>query len=277
MTLVLAAIPMRVARMTFGRSLYWFGHVAVGLGLCAVGLAPFGVSFLVLTVLTGAYAELEGHSQAVFVRGLLAVMVTVGLTAVGTAVWVYSAKIDLGAMLNAQITQVSAQMAKINPSIVISSEALVQQMPSGVLVLLMAALAVGLIGEGRMYHWFNLQPLGRRGRETSDLQAFRVPDAFVWLAILAILGVFLQHGKPWLEALSLNLLNVVIVLYFFQGLAIVAKFFAIFKVGVFWRGFWYLMIMIQLFLLVSLLGFADFWLDFRDRMVKKTTEIDKSF
>jgi uncharacterized protein YybS (DUF2232 family) len=80
-----------------------------------------------------------------------------------------------------------------------------------------------------------------------------------------------------LEALSHNALNVLLVLYFFQGLGVVARFFQVIKLSSFWQGFWYIMIVFQLLLLVSVLGFIDFWIDFRERLVKKTTEVNKSF
>jgi uncharacterized protein YybS (DUF2232 family) len=64
---------------------------------------------------------------------------------------------------------------------------------------------------------------------------------------------------------------VVVMLYFFQGLAVVVSYLEAKKVGQLWRGLCYLLVFTQLFLGVAVLGFVDLWFGFRNR--KKT---DKS-
>jgi hypothetical protein len=92
-----------------------------------------------------------------------------------------------------------------------------------------------------------------------------------------ILGAFLKHGKEPLEIASVNALNVLIVLYFFQGLAVISNVFRSFKVAPFWQAIWYTLFVLQLFLMVSLLGFVDYWLEFRVRLARDTAETNRGF
>ena len=74
-----------------------------------------------------------------------------------------------------------------------------------------------------------------------------------------------------LHWLSANVFNIAVMLYFFQGLAVVVDFFAVKRVSVIWRTVAYLLIFLQLFLMVAFIGFVDLWLEFRNR-----TKSDKS-
>jgi uncharacterized protein YybS (DUF2232 family) len=146
-----------------------------------------------------------------------------------------------------------------------------------VIIAIMGALALALIGVNKLLTAFSLP--GRRFDVSSseELTLFRVPDPVLWFAMVAILGAFVKHGRPWLEVISLNALNVLAVLYFFQGLAVIASAFRVFKIGPFWQVLWYFVLVVQLFLMVSLLGFVDFWLEFRERLTRKPAETNKGF
>jgi uncharacterized protein YybS (DUF2232 family) len=76
--------------------------------------------------------------------------------------------------------------------------------------------------------------------------------------------------------ISLNVFNVCSVIYFFQGLAVLGKYFEIFKVGFFWRFMWVLLLAVQLPILMSLLGLVDYWADFRKMFTKRSAEIKKN-
>lgn len=274
LTLVLGAVPMRLARRTYGRGLFWVGHVVVCAGLFAAGLTPFAIAFALMTILVGAYSELEGNAGSYFVTGLLAITITAGAGAAALAMWLQQTKTDLIALLKTQVGKWVSQMSAVNPEATVNVDALVQQTPSAILVMLALSLAASLVWERRGYVWFRLP---RPEHTPSGLAEFRVPDFLVWITLAAIVGAFLQHGQAWLEAVSLNAVNTLVVVYFLQGLAVVASFFRAIRLGPIWQGFWYVMIALQLFLLVALVGFADFWLEFRARLAKKSTERKKEF
>ena len=272
--LAVNAIPMRLLRRNYGRTWYWTAHIAACALLIAVGLPTQGVGFMLVALMMGTYAEVEGHTPSVFASGLLSVSITVGAGIAGLAAWQKTMKLNLVAAIRAELEAFVAQLQAVHPQTSANVESLMQQLPSAIIVLLVLALAAGLIWERRASVWAGLPWLEKT---PPNLRKFRVPDIFVWMTMASVLGAFLQHGTPMIEALSLNAINLVVVLYFFQGIAVVAHMFEVFRVSPLWQGVWYVLIVIQLFLVVSVVGFADFWVDFRRRLTKKTTEVNKSF
>src|SRR5690606_40408657 len=100
---------------------------------------------------------------------------------------------------------------------------------------------------------------------------FRVPDVMIWPLLLSMLFSFTQHGYEFVRLVSLNVLNVLTVLYFFQGLAVVAAYFRVYRVNSLLQTLFYVFVLFQAMFL-SVIGLADYWLDFRHRLVKKTTQ-----
>jgi len=281
LTIVLATIPMRLARAAFGRSAYWLLYLVVGAGAVffairtqSHNLASLGVAFLAMTMMMGLFAELELRFKNVFWAGLVAVGVTSAAVIGGVLSWAQATKFDLLASLRDQAQSLAAKMASVDSGSAASVDSLVQQIPSAVVVGLITALAAGLIWEKRAAVWFQVANPNLNPR--SDLLNFRTPDVFFWLALAALLGAYGKHGVQQLQIVSENLINVLIVVYFLQGLAIVAHFFESMKVGPLWQMILYFLIVVQLFLLVSVIGFVDFWLDLRERISKKQAEINKS-
>jgi uncharacterized protein YybS (DUF2232 family) len=89
------------------------------------------------------------------------------------------------------------------------------------------------------------------------------------------LGAFGEFGLVGAQATSVNFLNVCLMLFFFQGLAVIYRFFAVFRVGFFWQALLMIIVVGQLFLLVSLLGLMDHWVDFRARLSKRREQMKK--
>lgn len=102
-----------------------------------------------------------------------------------------------------------------------------------------------------------------------DLKEWRSPEPLVWCFILSGFSLFLL-GWEIVKTLCLNLLLVLAVLYFFQGLAIVAYYFHHKHVPFFLRSLAYVLIVFEQFftLFVVGLGLFDLWGDFR-RLKKK--------
>ena len=263
---VFAAVPMRASRRVFGRGPFWTGHL-LGVGIFALlGVWPAAAALGLLAALVGSYAEVEEHGSSVFSSACFAVLATLGAATIGIAAWIATTKGNVVAVMRTEIADVARRMIEYNPKMEINVDAIVYQTPSLLAVVLMLALAAGLAWENRALGWLRL-PKAEGVRER--LSEFRIPDVCIWMTMLAILGGFALRGRyPAVENVSLNALNVLVALYFFQGLAIVARTFKAFEVTFFWRGFWYVMIAVQLHFLVSALGFADYWLDFRTKLAK---------
>ncbi len=71
---------------------------------------------------------------------------------------------------------------------------------------------------------------------------------------------------------AVNGLNVILVLYFFQGLAVVMRAFEVLRVTGYWKFVLLVIIIMQLFLCISVLGIIDYWANFRERINRKATE-----
>ncbi len=102
-----------------------------------------------------------------------------------------------------------------------------------------------------------------RAAHLDDLTRFRVPEPLVWPLIAAGGLMALADGWPfWLGA---NILAVLVVLYFFQGLAIVLFWCEKKHLPRFVRLGFYLLLMVEVFLAlpVAAVGLFDMWIDFR--------------
>jgi Predicted membrane protein (DUF2232) len=268
---------MRLIRVVYGRSAYWAGLAFISAGIYALNEPFYALLVGALAVMTGVYFEVEEHGGTVFVSGLAGVLTTTGLSAIAGGIWLRQNNLHLMEMLRSELAEFAGHVKEINPNALINVDSALQQLPSVVLISLVGALALSVIGEASALRWLGSARAPRAALEKIRLIAFRVPDAFIWLTIVSIFGAFYRHGIPLAETLSINVLNVLVVLYFFQGLAVATHAFLVFQIGPFWRGLWYLVLVLQLFLLVSLVGLADFWLEFRQRLTRKPAATNKGF
>jgi len=123
--------------------------------------------------------------------------------------------------------------------------------------------------------WLNLLVSRRYCRITAgelclfeELTLWRSPEPLVWLVIAA--GLMVIFPLDDLKLVGVNLLIVTGTIYFFQGLAIVAFYFAKWKLPFFAKGLIYILMFLQLFtsIAVAILGLFDIWFDFR-KLTKK--------
>jgi uncharacterized protein YybS (DUF2232 family) len=96
-----------------------------------------------------------------------------------------------------------------------------------------------------------------------DFSTFRNPDQLVWVLIAAGFSLLLPDSTVTTPAL--NLLLVVTLLYFFQGLAVISALITKHSVPALVRILLYTMLIIQPYLLALVAGFGlfDLWVDFR--------------
>ncbi len=92
---------------------------------------------------------------------------------------------------------------------------------------------------------------------------WQLPDQLVWLAIAAVVLSIVDNAA--LNNIGYSLAIVVLMLYLFQGLAIMVHFFDRFNVPAFLRIILYALLTLQSYglLLLSLIGLADVWLNIR--------------
>ncbi|MDY0212953.1 MAG: DUF2232 domain-containing protein, partial [Desulfuromonadaceae bacterium] len=99
---------------------------------------------------------------------------------------------------------------------------------------------------------------------------FKVAEPVIWLLIGAGFALLLPLG--WLQIAALNILTVLLPLYFVQGIAIVAFYFKkkAFSFLACLFAYTILLIVNPLPLMVAALGIFDLWFDFRKPRVKTT-------
>lgn len=112
-----------------------------------------------------------------------------------------------------------------------------------------------------------------RGRYELPGPAFsrwKSPEWMIWLLIPAGFGVLLGTGV-W-QTIGINLLVVVLPIYFLHGLAIVSHYFQQRQTPLLWRWLGYVMVTVftPLPFVVLGMGVFDLWADFRKPRIKKT-------
>jgi hypothetical protein len=266
MTIILGALPLRLLRVNYGGAMYWAGCLLVGGALFATGQVLIAAAFATLALLIGIYSEAEKQYASTFSSGAVAVLATSGLLSASIAVWSDVTNTNLIQAVKNVAGTIVARAVEMNPQLEVKADVLAWQAPSFVVVVMILALGASLMWERRGRRWFGL---AEAVTKPSNLLAFKVPAYFVWIAIASGAAALIQHEINWLQVLGMNLLNIIVSIYFMQGMAVIGQMFQTFKVSPFWQTLWYVLLFLQLFPLVSMIGFADFWFEFRERLKKK--------
>lgn len=96
-----------------------------------------------------------------------------------------------------------------------------------------------------------------------DFNTYRNPYPLVW--VLIVTGFSLLLPVPLIAAPALNILLIITLLYFLQGMAIISTLITKYSVSALLRIVFYAMLIIQPYLLalVAAIGLFDLWVDFR--------------
>jgi hypothetical protein len=84
--------------------------------------------------------------------------------------------------------------------------------------------------------------------------------------MLSFLGCFVKVSNENLVLAAMNVFNVMLCLYFFQGLAVTEVLLRTFRAGTIVRFLIYFIVVFQLFFILSAVGFVDYWIDVRKRV-----------
>lgn len=114
-----------------------------------------------------------------------------------------------------------------------------------------------------MIRWNPKGFLRRTGIPRDFLRRWRTPDWFVWPALFC--GAFLLFDVPHVSILARNLLNPILLIYFFQGMSILAYFLDSLRLRGPIRVLFYGTAILFLTLMVVSFGFFDLWVKFRSR------------
>ena len=216
--------------------------------------------------------ELEQRGTGWWVSGLLSVFAGACASSVG----IYRAFKISGINTYAEVQKLAEQLVQkvteMNPAMKLDATILLQQVPSVIVILLVVALGLGLIFERRVFSWLNLP----REKIASQLKLleYRLPDYVIWVAMIAFLLTMVSFGGKAIAILAVNILNVAIVLYFFQGLAVLEVFLSSIRAGLLTRVLAYIILVGQMMLVLSIVGLIDYWVDFRGRIRRMTKPVE---
>lgn len=274
LTYILGAPSLKVLRRRLGRGGYWTLTTLISVALYLLKAKMLAGAFFSLSVLMGVFDEFEEMGFTFTVSAFFTLLINSLLCAGGFALWVFYIGPKWSQTLLSTIEDSLKPVAELNPKLQFSYPDLMAQLPSAILIAWIIAIYLSILLEGRL--------LGASEEEAKvipsmrpQLATLRLPDVCVWVLIASLFGSFSGFAPSWLEVLSINVLNVSIVLFFFQGIAVVAKFFETLRMGPVWQTLFMVVIVIQLFLFVSVLGLLDYWLGFRARMQKRAEALKR--
>ena len=262
-TLILGAVPLRVLTLLWGlRKFCIFSGVVTAL-IAISGLVPLAASFLALSSVVAIFYYMDQKGRGLFVSGLSAVA---GASIIGVGFFVVCNSFSLihfWELLSQQVEQFIFQVKQINPKIKLKPEPLLEQLPSICVIMLTFSLSLSLILQKKALSWLGIKD---EGAFRHSLTEFKMPDVAVWILIVSFLLSFKNFDIKGVEILATNSLNILIALFFWQGIAIMATFFKVKRVGVLWQYLAYLFLITQFFIGVTFLGVMDFWMEFRAKI-----------
>lgn len=262
---LLVAPIIRVAHLNYSRTSFW---IAFSLGVVALVLlqwVPVAISLMSVTLVIGVFSEIFRKYKNMFVAGFFALLASSVATVSATQQWLAYKGTSLLVRLHEQIDLVVKQAQQVNPGMKVDPEYLVAQAPSVLVALLIMSLALALMLQA---------PVARILRcpveeiETLNLLSFKLPDSYIWIAMISFLFSFIDIGNKPVSVFATNIVNIMVVLYFFQGLAVIEAFFTTLRFGFFVRFMTYFVFLLQLFFLVAAIGVIDFWVEFRKRFIR---------
>jgi uncharacterized protein YybS (DUF2232 family) len=114
-----------------------------------------------------------------------------------------------------------------------------------------------------------LARIGIRLKNMENLNRFRAPDRLVW-AVIGF-GILLALPVGSLKYLGINCLIILMLIYFFQGIAVISFYFQKKQSPTFLKVFCYGLIAVQIYFLILVigLGFFDNWINFRKLETQK--------
>lgn len=263
---LLVAPLVRLVYLNFSQKSFWLSFFGAAAVLALLGAQPMAISLLGITVCVGIYSTLYLRWKSMFTAGWIAVATGSAVTVAATQQWLVYKGSSLALELQKQVDLIVKQAQGLNPTLKGDLvKTLMDLAPSALVSMMILGLGLALILETSVSRLFRMEP---RGLKDLDLLQFKLPDSYIWIAMFSFLMSFLDTGYPLVSVVASNVLNVLAILYFFQGLAVTECFFRALHFGFFIRFMTYVVFLFQLFTLVIALGVIDFWVDFRKRFLR---------
>ena len=261
----LGAPFLRALSVTAKPKVFWTAGIMLSAILMALGLTLASVYIGATWVTLGLYSELEKRGIDWRKAGLASLVA--GVVFATLLYGVTTKYLDQQVIWSELLTPLQQTMNKAFPENPMDVMSLKAYVPGIFSAMLFSSLALGFMLESKVTRLFNI----RQTRVASGLKwlEFRLPDLFIWTSLFAAFFSLVPVGISSLEKISLNIVIVSVVAYFFQGLAITEFLTRTFRFGPFSKMVLYILIVLQLAPAVVLIGLTDYWVDFRKRLRKK--------
>lgn len=241
-----------------------------GTVLCCMVMGPAGLGYIVLAAVPSLVI---GEALTRKISPELATLLAVGticlLSFVGFQLYLQEVNQTPLEFTKAQIEQAATRIKEANYPMGITKEQieLLQEHPEDALrafpgkflavVLILCAIPTILL-----LRW-NPKNLRRRlNLPRNYIRLWRLPDQLIWVTLAVF--AFRVFEVPYLSVIALNLIEFLMVLYFLQGISILAYFLDLFRSRGPMRTVFY-GIAVLLYPMVISFGFSDLWFNFRSR------------
>ncbi len=279
LAVIIAPAPAVYFSLKSGRGVGWT-IVLVPLAVMALTAGSYSIDLYLLLVMVGGVALLlpeflrrgYGGARTVLFAVSLIMLVIVG----STAIYAFEQRLNVHTEAVQRIRTISSETAAFYTAKSGASgeqlkffQEVIRQEGELATRIYPALLVMGL----GMFTAANLLVIKRFSArlaqcpEIGAFMTFRMPEQLIWLVIAAGFTLLLATttGQEGGGMAALNLLTIMLSLYFIQGLAVIAHFFNRFAVAGFIRLLFYLLLLIFSYMSIAVLvlGVFDFWGNFR--------------
>lgn len=218
---------------------------------------------LSLSVLVLTYVALE--KKPILIKSVSSVLISSLSFLAVLFLWIhFKENVAPWEWLGRQVEIYAAQAKTVLGEIKMDIDTLAHQVPSLIVTLFALSLWIAVVFESRAQ-----RRIGSLKTQV-ELKNFRTPEAFIWVVIVSLLFSFVKTPVPGLQEAALNILNISLLLYFFQGLSVLTYLMEVLNFGSLLKLIVYFIFIAQLLLPICL-GILDFWLNFRNKISKKTS------
>jgi len=246
------------------------------------GLLIAAVSFFILILMAKGFAFDILYFGLLLATGMvlgeclerhMSIQKTIGMTTLIAAVAVFLALMvytvsqgrTLSAIMTDYINQSLSIAKQLSPEIGMDQD-MTQKLISSMMIVMPGMFMISFITT----LWLNiliirklLKYKGVTIKSIEQLNRYKAPDMLVWLFIGCAMALMIPAGP--VKIFGINCLIVLMLVYFFQGIAVVSFFFQQKNTPMALRSFCYFLIAVQVYVLILVigLGFFDNWIDFR--------------
>ncbi len=207
---------------------------------------------------------LERHISIQKTMGLTSLMAA-GVIFAALMVYAISQGRTLSVIMTDYMNQSLSIAKQLSPEIGMDPD-MTQKLISSMMIVMPAMFMVSFMTT----LWMNIliirTLLARKGimiKSIEHLNLYKAPDMLVW-AVIGCATALMIPSDP-VKIIGINCLIVLMLVYFFQGIAVVSFFFQQKNTPMALKGFCYFLIAVQVYVLILVigLGFFDNWIDFR--------------